>query len=94
VLHRTLAQATLRESSHGEDDAGDAASRGRILLVIAHRMDTILDTDQLLVLSGGRLAESGPPSELAGRAGGLFAGMLSAAATAAGAVEGVAARKE
>lgn len=43
--------------------------------------DTILDCDQLLVLSAGRLVESGPPSELA-RSGGLFARLVAAARSA------------
>ncbi len=44
-------------------------------------MDTILDCDSLLVLSDGRLAESGAPAQLAA-AGGLFASMLAAAQAA------------
>lgn len=43
--------------------------------------DTILDCDQLLVLSAGRLVESGPPAELA-RSGGLFARLVAAARSA------------
>jgi ABC-type multidrug transport system fused ATPase/permease subunit len=63
--------------------AGAAAAGGRVLLVIAHRIDTILDTDHLLVLSNGGLVESGPPAELQRRPGGVFAGMVDAARAAA-----------
>jgi len=63
-----------------------AREKGCTLLVIAHRVDTILDLDRLLVLHRGSLVESGPPRELARRQGGVFAGMV-AAARAAGAAE-------
>ena len=35
------------------------------MVVIAHRIDTIMDLDRLLVLSGGLLVEQGNPRELA-----------------------------
>ncbi len=54
------------------------------LQVIAHRIDTIMDCDQLLVLSSGRLVEQGPPTELASRPGGAFARLTQAARSAAG----------
>lgn len=60
----------------------DAGGKRRTLLVIAHRIDTILDCDQLLVLSAGRLVESGPPAQLA-QGGGTFARMVQAASAAA-----------
>ena len=48
------------------------------MIVIAHRVATILDCDQLLVLSDGRLIESGPPGELS-RGTGMFAALVQAA---------------
>lgn len=82
-----LIQTALRQFSHGDAGSGggggsDAAS-GRLLLVIAHRLDTIMDCDSLLVLSGGRLVEHGPPQQLAATPGGVFASMSAAAAAAA-----------
>ena len=50
----------------------------RVMLVIAHRVATILDCDQLLVLSDGQLQECGPPQALMSRDG-LFAGLVQAA---------------
>ena len=44
------------------------------------RIDTVMDTDTLLVLGGGRLLEQGPPAELAARPDGSFARMVNAAA--------------
>ena len=43
---------------------GGAMGASRTLLVIAHRLDTILDCDRILVLSGGRLVEQGNPRAL------------------------------
>jgi ABC-type multidrug transport system fused ATPase/permease subunit len=43
----------------------------RTLIVVAHRLRTIALFDQVLVMSGGRIAESGQPRELL-RAKGLF----------------------
>ena len=36
----------------------------KTVLTIAHRLDTIIDYDQILVMGGGRLVESGSPAEL------------------------------
>ncbi|KDD71971.1 hypothetical protein H632_c4074p0, partial [Helicosporidium sp. ATCC 50920] len=58
---------------------GDEPSRpGKILLVIAHRVHTIMDCDHLLVLSAGRLVEQGKPARLA-RGKGVFARIVKAA---------------
>ena len=51
------------------------AFRGCTLIVIAHRIETIIDSDQVLVLDNGILAESGPPQELIAQ-GGVFSGMV------------------
>lgn len=45
-------------------DAMNEAARGRATIVIAHRLSTIRDADRILVLSGGKIAESGTHDEL------------------------------
>jgi len=68
--------------------AAAARSNGRVLLVIAHRVETIMDADKILLLSRGEKVEEGAPAELASRDGGAFAAMVSAAKSAAKGVGG------
>ena len=42
----------------------DRISHGRTTLVIAHRLSTVMDADQILVLSHGRIVERGTHREL------------------------------
>lgn len=48
------------------------------LITIAHRLDTIMDYDVVLVMSEGKAAEFGPPTELLEQ-NGLFADLVNAA---------------
>ena len=57
-------------------------SRPATMLVIAHRLETILDSDRVLVVDSGALAEEGPPAELAAKPGGRFAALLAARGSA------------
>jgi ABC-type multidrug transport system ATPase subunit len=38
--------------------------RGNTVIMIAHRLQTIIDCDQVIVMAQGRIAESGHPHEL------------------------------
>src|SRR4029079_17908673 len=49
-------------------------AQGRTTLVIAHRLSTVMDADQILVLSHGSIVERGSPRELLA-AGGEYARM-------------------
>ena len=53
-------------------DALKRLTTGRTTLIIAHRLSTLRDVDQILVLDQGQMVENGRPTELIA-AGGLFA---------------------
>jgi ATP-binding cassette subfamily B protein len=55
----------------------DEARRGRTTITIAHRLSTVRDADRIVVLDGGRVAETGPHEELAAR-GGRYAELVAA----------------
>jgi len=38
--------------------------KGKTIIAVAHRLETILDFDRIVVLDQGNLVEDGPPSEL------------------------------
>ncbi|WP_203669018.1 ABC transporter ATP-binding protein/permease [Cellulomonas pakistanensis] len=45
-------------------DALDRAGRGRTVVLVAHRLSTVRDVDEVLVLAEGRIVEQGPPDRL------------------------------
>lgn len=51
-----------------------AAARGRTAIIIAHRLSTVVDADQILVMEHGRLIERGSHAELLA-AGGTYASL-------------------
>ena len=70
-----LDEATAHLDSESEaaiQQALATALAGRTSLVVAHRLSTVRDADQILVLDGGRLIERGTHDELLAR-GGLYA---------------------
>jgi ATP-binding cassette subfamily B protein len=47
----------------------EAAARGRTTLIIAHRLSTVMNADEILVFEQGRIVERGSHQELLGRDG-------------------------
>jgi ATP-binding cassette subfamily C protein CydCD len=90
IARALLKQAPLTlfdELSKGLDHVREAhilqyikhALMGRMTIAVAHRLETILNADRIIVLSEGRVVESGTPKELQA-AGGFFARMMEARA--------------
>jgi ABC-type multidrug transport system fused ATPase/permease subunit len=48
----------------------------RTIIAIAHRLDTILDFDRVVVMDAGRIAEIGAPAVLMQTEGSLFKSLV------------------
>lgn len=78
-----LDEATSRLDPETEARVQAATRRlrqGRTLVVIAHRLTTIRDLDQVAVVDAGRIVEHGSTTALAGDPASRFAGLLAAGA--------------
>ena len=63
-------------------DAIERLSRGRTVVLAAHRLSLAMEADRIVVLEEGRIVECGPPQELE-HAGGAFQAQIDAAAVPA-----------
>jgi ATP-binding cassette subfamily B protein len=84
-----LDEATSALDTHTEREiqgALDRVSTGRTTLVIAHRLSTVVNADEILVLEQGTIKERGRHNELMDR-GGLYASMWNRQREAAEAAE-------
>jgi len=95
----TLARAICRrsrillldEATASTDYATDAVIQtclrsrfsGSTILTIAHRLETVIDYDRLLVMSEGRVAECGTPTELLSEDASLFSALVGTGPAAA-----------
>jgi ATP-binding cassette subfamily C (CFTR/MRP) protein 1 len=48
----------------------------RTIIAIAHRLDTVLDFDRVVVMDAGRIVEVGEPGALMRTHGSLFGGLV------------------
>ena len=55
--------------------AFNALAKGRTVIMIAHRLSTVVNADHIYVLKDGHLAEDGSFVELSERTGSLFGTM-------------------
>lgn len=74
-----LDEATASQDAENETQIQRALSHlieGKTVIIIAHRMRTIANVDQIVVLSNGAVAESGTPQELYSNDKGLYHRMV------------------
>jgi ATP-binding cassette subfamily B protein len=90
-----LDEATSALDTRTEQEIQSAlkgVSAGRTTLVIAHRLSTVVEADEIIVLQEGRIAERGDHPSLIAK-GGLYAGMWQRQAEAVAAAEAAAAAR-
>ena len=82
----------MDEATAAADEASDAAIAATLrqppfaaatVVAIAHRLGTVIDSDRVMVMDQGRVAELGPPWELLQRRGGALSRLVAAAGPAA-----------
>jgi ATP-binding cassette subfamily B protein len=61
------------ESEAAVQQALDAAMVGRTVIVIAHRLSTVIKADKIIVMQAGKVVEEGTHTSLAQRPSGLYA---------------------
>jgi ATP-binding cassette subfamily B protein len=70
-------EATSALDTHTEREIQESlaeVSANRTTLIIAHRLSTVVDADEIIVLEAGRIVERGSHQRLVER-GGVYAGM-------------------
>jgi ATP-binding cassette subfamily C (CFTR/MRP) protein 1 len=76
ILLLDEATSSLDRRTDGAVQAAVRALKGVTILAIAHRLETLMDYDTIVVLDQGRVVEVGPPKQLAAKPEGVFASLL------------------
>lgn len=72
ILDEATASVDLATDHVLQDMLRSDLLKGRTVITIAHRMNTIIDSDRVVVLDAGKVVEFGTPKDLARREGGVF----------------------
>ena len=75
------------ESEQAVQKALDEAMSGRTVVVIAHRLSTVVRADKIIVMQAGQVVEEGTHASLAARENGLYARLNNLQAPSASAVQ-------
>jgi len=77
VLDEATAAVDIATDEHIQKALREESTRSRCTtLTIAHRINTIMDSDKILVMDKGKIAEFGSPDELSKIPGGIFASLV------------------
>ena len=74
VVSRIAEVEAIHLRAHVDAESLDEVSAERTTLVIAHRLSTVVDADEIIVLEAGRIVERGRHADLLAR-GGIYAQM-------------------
>lgn len=74
VLDEATAAVDVETDAMLQDTLRGPLFKNRTIITVAHRINTIMDSDRVVVLDKGEVVEFGPPKELIAR-GGMFAGL-------------------